>query len=223
MNPFEGMATFAQVVEAGSFTRAGAELGVSKSSVSETIRRLEETLGVRLLDRTTRRVGPTEAVHAFYAHCRRALAEARAGRVAAQAAHTEPVGRLRVAAPEAFARMALAPVLRALLEAYPQLQIELVEGVGAVDLVEAGIDLAIRVSAQPADALIVRRLGVSRVIIVAAPAYLDRRTPPAHPGELADHRTIGFPPPLLGARMAVRARRRRDRRARVAGAAQQWR
>lgn len=194
MRLFDGMEVFARVVEAGSFTAAAAQLGVTKSSVSETVRRLEDRIGVRLLDRTTRRLAPTPPGQAFYARCRRAIEEAASGRAEARALHAEPAGRLRVAGPEAFSRLHLTPVIARMIDEGPALEVELVEGVGAVDLVEAGIDLAVRIAPQPAENLVVRRIGTSRVIVAAAPAYLERHGAPEAPEGLAGHRTIGFAP-----------------------------
>lgn len=193
MSLFDGMEVFVRVVEAGSFTAAAAGLGLTKSSVSDSVRRLESGLGVRLLNRTTRRLAPTEAGQAFYARCRRAVAEAAAARTEARALQADPAGKLRVASPEGFSRV-LAPVLERMMEESPGLEVELIGGAGAVDLVEARIDLAIRVTAQPAENLIVRRIGTSRVVIVASPAYLERRRAPATPSELDGHRLIGFSP-----------------------------
>lgn len=194
MNPFDGMAAFARVVEAGSFTRAAAQLGTTKSSVSEAVRRLEDRLGVRLLNRTTRRVSATQAGQAFYARCRRALQEAQAADHEAQALHAEPIGRLRVAAPEAFARLHLVPVLPSLLDEYPALQVEIVEGAPAIDLVREGFDLAVRIGDHPPGDLAVHRLGSSEVVVAGAPAYLAARGAPVDPEELGGHRTIGFSP-----------------------------
>lgn len=198
MDPFSGMAIYARVCEAGGISRAAAELGLTKSSVSEAVRRLEARLGVRLLDRTTRRLAPTEAGQAFYARARVALEAARAAEVEARALHVEPRGRLRVAAPDGLGRVHVVPVLHELLEVYPDLQLELVEAVAAVDLVEAGIDVAIRISPAPAENLVVRRLGTSRVAIVGAPAYFAVRPPPARPEDLPTHRIIGFSPLYWG-------------------------
>lgn len=193
-SPFDGMMVFARVVEAGGFSRAAEELGVTKSSVSEAVRRLEARLGVRLLDRTTRRLAATDAGRAFYARCRAALAEAEAGRAEAQALHSEPIGPLRVAAPEAFARLHMAPAMAALLASHPGLRLELVEGAQAVDLIEAGFDLAIRITPQPAENLVVRRLGTSRVLVVASPGYLAAHPAPSSPQEVVAHRTIAYSP-----------------------------
>ena len=197
MGLFDGMEVFARVMEAGSFTAAAAQLGTTKSTVSEAVRRLEARLGVRLLDRTTRRLAPTEAGQAFYVRCRKALDQAAAARAEARALHEEPAGRLRVAAPDPFARLFM-PVIPALLEAYPALQIEVVAGQVPVDLVEAGFDVAIRIAPQAADNLIVRRIGTSRVAIVASPDYLARHPAPQSPAEIVRHRCIGFSPLFWG-------------------------
>jgi DNA-binding transcriptional LysR family regulator len=194
MDPLNGMTTFARVVEAGGFSRAADQLGLTKSSVSEAVRRLEDRLGVRLLERTTRRVTPTEAGQAFYARARRALDEALAADAEVRALNTEPVGRLRIAVPQMFFRLHVAPILPALIEANPGLRLEVLEGAGFVDLLEAGVDVAIRVTPAPADNLVVRRLGGQRVIIVGAPAYLAAHGTPAAPPDVAQHRTIGFSP-----------------------------
>ena len=103
MEAFTGIEAFARVVETGSFTAAAQALQSAKSSVSETVRALEERMGVRLLDRTTRRVRPTEAGTAFYRHCRRLLDDLALARSEAQATQKEPAGRLRIAAPDGFA------------------------------------------------------------------------------------------------------------------------
>jgi len=192
--PLEDIPTFVRVVETGSFTRAARELSITKSTASETVRRLEERLGVRLLDRTTRRVSTTEAGRAFYARARRALDEALAAVADARALQEEPVGRLRVATPAVFAQTCIVPLLPEFLEAHPGLQIEFVEGAAAVDLLESGVDLAIRITATPNDALIVGRLGSSHATIVASPAYVEAQGPPAHPQELIGRATLGFTP-----------------------------
>ncbi len=194
MNPFDGMAVFARVVEAGSFTRAATELGLTKSAVSDSVRRLEIRLGARLLDRTTRRLAPTEAGQAYYAHARQALEAALLAEAEARARQAEPVGRLRVAAPEIFSRLHLTGLLKELLATWPDLSIELVEAVTYVDLIEAGVDVAIRVAEAPADNLVVRRLGSSRVIIVGSPAYVAERGGLSHPSDAAGHRIIGYTP-----------------------------
>ena len=197
-DPFDGMAVFVSVVEAGSFTRAAVEMKLTKSTVSEAVQRLEARLGVRLLNRTTRRMAPTEAGQAYFHRARIALGEARSAASDASALHDEPIGRLRVATPEAFVQSVVAPLLPEMFAAWPGLQIDFVEGAAPVDLLEAGVDLAFRIATVLDDNLIVRRLGTSRVIIVAAPAYLSARGMPICPSDLPSHETIGFTPMVWG-------------------------
>lgn len=194
MDAFAGMEAFAAVVERGSFTAAAQALQTAKSSVSETVRALEERMGVRLLERTTRRVRPTEAGTAFYRQCRRLLDGAAAARTEAQATQRAPSGRLRVASPDAFAQRYIVPGLAAFFAAYPTIEIELVEGSSALKLVDEGIDLAIRVVAQPEATLVVRRIATSRVVIVASPAYLAQHGTPLKPRDILGHRLVGFSP-----------------------------
>jgi DNA-binding transcriptional LysR family regulator len=197
-DPMGGMALFVRVAETGSMTRAAAELSLTKSTVSEAVRRLEERLGVRLLDRTTRRLTLTEAGQAYAARARRALEEAQGAVADARALQETPAGRLRVAIPEVFTRLILTPLLGELLDAWPDLQIELVEGQASVDLLAEQVDLAIRIAPSLGDNQIVRRLGTSEVVIVASPAYLARRGEPASPYDLAHHTLIGFSPLFWG-------------------------
>lgn len=194
MAAFFGIEAFVRVVETGSFTAAAARLQTAKSSVSETVRALEERLGVRLLDRSTRRVQPTEAGQAFYARCCRLLQDEEAALLEAQALQEVPVGRLRVAAPECFTARHLVPGLAAFFDAHPAVEIELVETPGVARLVEDGFDLAIRVAEAPAPGLVVRRVATSRVVVVAAPGYLSRHGVPAVPQDVARHRCVGFTP-----------------------------
>lgn len=190
----EGLSTFVRVAETGNFTRAARDLGVVKSTVSETVRRLEQRLGARLLERSTKRVTLTDAGRAYYERARRALEEAHGAAADARALQEQPRGRLRVATPEVFAQRHIVPLLPEFLQAYPDLRIEFVEGAEPVDLLEAGVDLAIRITATPSETLIVRRLGSSRVVIAASPAYLEAREPPARPQDVAGHATLAFSP-----------------------------
>ncbi len=194
MDSFSGFEAFVAVVERGSFTAAAASLQTAKSSVSETVRALEDRLGVRLLERTTRRVRPTAAGADFYRHCRRLIDEAQAARREAQAAQKEPSGRLRIGTPDGFAERHVVPGLATFLARYPTLDIELVEAAGTADLVAAGLDLAIRVVERPEPKLVVRRIGTQRVVLVAAPAYLSAAGTPQAPRDLLAHRLVGFSP-----------------------------
>lgn len=194
MDSFAGFEAFVRVVEAGSFTAAAARMQTAKSSLSETVRALEERLGVRLLERTTRRLRPTEAGQLLYARARRLIDESAATRAELQALQATPAGRLRVAAPDGFAERFLVPGLVGFLAAYPAVDVELVESAGAARLVEDEFDLAIRVAPAPEPTLVVRRLATSSVIVVAAPAYLAAAGTPCAPSELPTHRCVGFAP-----------------------------
>ncbi|WP_170984965.1 LysR family transcriptional regulator [Roseomonas sp. AR75] len=194
MQVFAGIEVFVAVVEAGSVTGAAARLQAAKSSVSETLRGLEERLGVRLLDRGARRLRPTEAGEAFYARCRRLLAEEEAARLEVQALQRAPVGTLRVAVPDGFGEAWVVPALADFLPDNPALAVELVEAAAHARLVEDSLDLAIRVMATPAAGQVVRRLGRSQAIIVASPAYLSHRGMPTTPADLAAHACVGFSP-----------------------------
>lgn len=194
MEAFTGIEAFARVVETGSFTSAAQALQSAKSSVSEAVRALEERMGVRLLDRTTRRVRPTEAGSAFYRHCRRLLDDLALARSEAQATQKEPAGRLRIAAPDGFAERFIVPGLPGFLASFPTIEVELIAGSAALRLVEEGIDLAIRIVERPEPSLVVRRIATSRVIIVATPGYLAQHGTPRKPRDILNHRLIGFAP-----------------------------
>jgi DNA-binding transcriptional LysR family regulator len=194
MDSFAGIEAFAAVVERGSFTAAATALQTAKSSVSETVRALEERMGVRLLERTTRRVRPTDAGTAFYRHCRRLLDDLASARGEAQAAHKQPAGRLRIGAPDGFGERYVVPGLGAFLARYPTIDVELVEAAAAADLIEQGLDLAIRIVEKPEPRLVVRRIATSRIVIVAAPGYLATAGAPAKPRDIQHHRLIGFSP-----------------------------
>ena len=194
MDSFAGIEAFAAVVERGSFTAAAGALQTAKSSVSDSVRDLEERMGVRLLERTTRRVRPTEAGAAFYRHCRRLLDDLASARREAEATRQQPGGRLRVGAPDGFADRYIVPGLGAFLAAYPTLEIELIEAAAAADLVDQGLDLAIRVVERPEPTLVVRRIASSTVIIVATPGYLAIAGIPETPRDVLRHPLVGFAP-----------------------------
>lgn len=196
MDSFAGMEAFARVVEYGSFTKAATRLQTAKSSVSDAIRGLEERLGVRLLERTTRRVRPTEAGERLYARCRRLLDEAQDARAEARAAQAAPSGRLRVAVPDGFGERYLVPDLGAFLARFPAVAVDLVSGTAHTRLVEDAFDLAIRVTEAPDPGLVVRRIGTSGVIIVASPAYLAARGVPETPRDVARHTCVAIAPPV---------------------------
>jgi DNA-binding transcriptional LysR family regulator len=190
VDPLDGIAAFARVVDSGSFSAAARRLNVSKSAISANVQRLEERLGIRLLNRTTRRLSVTEAGAAYYRHCARILAEAEAAEQAASALQREPRGTLRISAPDSFGWMHVAPAVPAFLKRYPDLGIDIKLSLAFVNLVEEGFDLAIRIGVLEDSALVVRKLAPSRRVLCAAPAYLKERGVPRAPDDLANHNCL---------------------------------
>lgn len=178
--------TFVSVVECGGFTAAAARLGLPTSSVSRSIARLEEELGVVLLERTSRKVALTEAGRAYYERAREAVtALAEATEFALETAR-EPRGLVRVAAPPAFT-CKLATILAPFASTHPQVRIAVTFTTRAAELVGDTVDIAIVSGRLPDSALIARRVGQARQVMVASPDYLARRGTPASPAELASH------------------------------------
>jgi DNA-binding transcriptional LysR family regulator len=190
MDPLDGIAAFARVVDSGSFSAAARRLKISKSAASAHVQRLEERLGVRLLNRTTRRLSVTEAGAAYYRHCARILAEAEAAEQAAGALQREPRGTLRISAPDSFGWMHVAPAVPAFLKRFPELSVDITLSAAHVNLVDEGLDLAIRIGVLEDSPLVVRKLALSRLILCAAPAYLTKRGTPREPSELSRHNCI---------------------------------
>jgi len=183
----DSMALFARVVEAGGFSAAARELGLSKASVSKRIARLEDRLGVRLLNRTTRRLSLSEAGEAFYAGCRRMVSEAEAAEQTVTHLAAAPRGTLRVNAPMSFGQLHLAPALATFLERYPELAVDLVLDDREVNLVQDGFDVGVRIKPLRDSSLIARRLAPSHALLCAAPAYLRAHGAPARPEDLTRH------------------------------------
>ncbi|MGE0424905.1 MAG: LysR substrate-binding domain-containing protein [Reyranellaceae bacterium] len=200
MDLLDGMRVFVRVVDEASFTRAAQALRLSRSSASEKVREIEETLGVRLLQRTTRRVGVTEAGRAFYARSRRTIEEADAARREAQALSSNPQGRLRVGAPETFAPLFLVPALATFLRRHPSLSVELIESARPANLVGEELDLSIRIAGSLEPGTIARRIASSRVVICASPAYLADHAAPEVPEDITGHDCLGFAPLEWGRR-----------------------
>jgi DNA-binding transcriptional LysR family regulator len=177
---------FAKVVEHGGFSAAGRALGIPKSRLSKRVTQLEERLGVRLLQRTTRRFFVTEVGERFYGHCRAVLVEARAAQEAVDQLRTEPRGIVRVSCPVSLAQTVLAFLLPDFLASHPKVQVRLLANNRRVDLISEGFDVAIRVRDKlDADAsLVMRTFGTSRVLPVASPALLEKFGRPLFPLDL---------------------------------------
>lgn len=192
-NDVLSMVLFARVVEARSFTAAAGKLGVSKSVVSARLSALEAKLGTRLLNRTTRRLSLTPDGLAFYEHCARITAEADAAAALASGAAKDPIGVLRVNAPVTFAQMYLAEPIGRYLERNPKVRVELRMSDRFVDLVEEGIDVAIRVSARLRDSsLVARKLATDRSVVCASPDYLAKHGTPEVPADLLHHACLQY-------------------------------
>jgi DNA-binding transcriptional LysR family regulator len=190
-NPLD-MLVFAKVVELQSFTMTAQRLGISRSAASKHVSRLEKVLGVRLLNRTTRKLSLTEAGQSVHAHCARIAAEAEAGELAVQRYVGRPQGLLRISAPSAFGRMHLVPILPDYLAANPEVSIDLVLSDRLVDLVEGPFDVAISSSPLTHANLIRCDIAPIRWVICAAPGYLKRTGAPREPEDLRRHNCIFY-------------------------------
>jgi DNA-binding transcriptional LysR family regulator len=202
-----GVGVLAAVVETGSFTRAAATLALSASGVSRAVSRLEERLGVRLLDRTTRALRLTDEGERFYTLAAPHLDSIADAANAATKASRHVRGKLRASVNSIISQTLLGPRMADFVARFPDLNIELLPPDEAGDLVSDGIDVAIRFGPQPSSALSARLLLETRVLTVAAPSYIAKRGRPATPADLEAHCCIQFPDPLTGAPFAWEFRR----------------
>jgi DNA-binding transcriptional LysR family regulator len=193
MDRLTSMAVFIKAVDLGSFAAAASALGLSAPMVGKHVRFLEERLGVRLLNRTTRRQSLTEFGRAYYERCKSVLAEAEAADALAADQLGAPRGKLRVALPVLFGRRCVMPILLDLARRHPQLELDLAFADGFVDLAEGGHDLAVRTGElHDAAKLVARRVARQRMIVCAAPSYLDANGSPAELADLADHDAVVY-------------------------------
>lgn len=184
------MAVFVRVVEAGGFSAAARALGLTPSAVSKLVGRLEDRLGARLLNRSTRRLSLTDEGRAYFERSRHILAEIEEAEQAVGGAKGLARGRLRVTAAVAFANHQIAPLLPRFLERYPEIHLELNITDRVVDLVEEGFDVGVRTGELSESSLISRLIAEDHRIICAAPAYLDRHGTPQRPEELSHHNCL---------------------------------
>lgn len=194
MDTLTAMKVFCSVVENDSLAGASRTLNVSPSVVSKQLSGLEDRLGVRLLNRTTRRVSLTEVGSAYYERCKRILADVDEAEIAVSQAHSAPRGLLKLTAPTTFAHRHVAPHLPEFLDRYPEVEVQLMVNDRVVDLVDEGIDLAIRIAQLKDSSLIARKLAVNHRMLVASPDYLKKWGQPATPDQLSDHSLITYAP-----------------------------
>ncbi|MEY2892609.1 MAG: HTH-type transcriptional regulator DmlR [Pseudomonadota bacterium] len=192
MDRFLEMQAFVAVVDAGSFVRGADALQMSKSVVSRLVGELETRLGVRLLQRTTRRLSLTREGELFHDRCRDLLS----GLVDAEVEVTQHAGdvkgELRVSAPVTFGLMHLAPLWPRFMDEHPNLLLDVTHGDRLVDLVDEGYDVAVRIARLPSSSLVSRRLAATRLILCASPQYLRERAAVRHPADLAAHPVFSF-------------------------------
>ncbi|MFG0228174.1 LysR family transcriptional regulator [Achromobacter sp. 413638] len=189
---------YARVVECANFTRAADTLGLPRSTVSAAIQELEGRVGARLLNRTTRQVAPTREGEVFYARCLRLIEDMEEAENLFRQASVGPRGVLRVDVPGRVGRLIVAPALPAFLDAYPQIDITLGVTDRAVNLIEEGVDCALRVGELPDSGLVARTMGKLPLINVASPAYLARHGVPRTPADLDAHACVHYASPSTG-------------------------
>lgn len=197
MDRFDAMRVFSRVVERRSFTLAAQDLGLPRSTVTDVVKRLEVRLGVRLLDRTTRHVGPTLDGQAYHQRCLTLIADVEDAEAAFSGA--KPKGRLRVDVHGTLARHFVLPGLPDFLAAYPLIELYMSEGDRLVDLVREGIDCVLRVGEPQDSDMVARRVAMLEEVTCAAPSYLARFGEPRDIDELDGHRMVGFHSSATGA------------------------
>lgn len=197
MDKLTSMKVFARVAKHGSFAAAAKELGISRAMATKHVMHLENALGVRLLNRTTRKINLTEAGAAYLERCLQILEDIEETELAVTQLHSEPQGLLRISTPPFFGTFHLAPTIAAYLRQYPKVRVDLMVCGGLVDVVAEGLDLAIRLGEQPDSSLIARRLASSPRVVCGSPDYFERHGKPRHPHDLRRHNCLinwGFEP-----------------------------
>jgi DNA-binding transcriptional LysR family regulator len=190
MNRLAAMDAFVRVIDTGSFTAAARQLRVGQPAVSKIIAQLEDHVGVKLLLRTTQGLKPTEGGENFYEHAKRSVEEAEEAVSKARGIGAALTGRLRISGAVTFARLHVVPRLPKFMALHPALDVEVFLDDGNVDLVEAGIDVALRMGDLQDSSLTARRIGQGPRVVVAAPSYIDARAEPQTPADLTDHEAV---------------------------------
>lgn len=192
MDKFESMNAFVKVVSLGSYAEAGRTLGLTRSAVSKAVMELERLLGARLLERTTRRIRPTEAGLAYYERCADILALVEETELRVSRLHDEPKGVLKVNAPMSFGIRYLGKIVAEFLKLYPELRVELTLTDRFINPLEEGVDVTVRIGALADSSLIARKLAPVRLALVASPAYIAERGEPRTLAELSQHRCLSY-------------------------------
>src|ERR1700761_263793 len=195
MDRIDAMQAFVAVADLQGFAPAARKLGLSPSGVTRLIAALEDRLGARLLQRTTRSVTLTDVGARYLERARRILADVDEAEGSAQDERARPSGRLVVSAPHGFGRLHVSPLMSAYLKRYPEVNAELRLSDRVINLVEEGVDLAVRIGHLADSSLVARHVGNMRRIIVASPGYLKSRGEPRRPQDIAAHDTIQFGAP----------------------------
>lgn len=192
MDKLLAMEVFMQVVDAGSFTRAAEIMQLPKATVSTLVRNLETALSVKLVNRTTRQVSVTADGAAYYERCVAILADVRDAEDALSKTQASPSGRLRVDVPTGLGRHIIIPALPLFFERYPDISLEVGCSDRPADLIEEGIDCAVRGGALPDSTLVARRVGSTHFVTCVAPSYIARYGQPVHPNDLLQHRCVNY-------------------------------
>lgn len=192
MDKLDAMNAFAKVVAAGSYAEAARRLGLTRSAVSKAVMELEQLLGARLLDRTTRRVTPTEAGSAYYERCVSILSDVEETELQVSRLHDEPRGILKINGPMSFGILYLGDAVAEFMRSYPELRVELVLNDRFIDPLEEGVDVTVRIGALADSSLIARRLAPARLALVASPDYLQRHGALEAPQDLARHQCLAY-------------------------------
>ncbi|MBJ2258581.1 LysR family transcriptional regulator [Pseudomonas psychrophila] len=198
MNLLAAITSFIKVVETGSIVGAAKHLGLSAAAVSQTINRLEEHLGARLLQRTTRSMALTEHGTIYYERVRHIASDLESAHMAISTGETELQGRLCIASTSAFGRHVLAPLIAGFANCYPRLTLELCTTDGKINHIQDGIDLSLRIKPQLEEGIVARKIASIPFIICASPTYLARAGSPRTPEELQKHACLAFRYPLDG-------------------------
>ncbi|HEX2531841.1 MAG TPA: LysR substrate-binding domain-containing protein [Burkholderiaceae bacterium] len=192
MDILSGMRVFVAVADAGSFAAAANRLDMSRAMASKQVMNLEDHLGTRLLNRTTRRLSMTESGSAFYERCVQIIADVTEAEQVAGRMAAAPRGVLKITMPLAYGLHRLGSVIAGYASRYPQVKLDISLSERKIDLIEEGFDLAIRIGTLPESGLIARKLGSTRGIVCASPAYLERHGIPRTPEDLAHHACLGY-------------------------------